>query len=156
MWCSTLVFAPALSANCSWFYFLSLVLPRCDPMLYFFLNDNESNWKYWLAVQLSCQHNHLICQEDLLNCQKSYKKNSFSHWWYTLEMFMNQMGHFGDKCWGKILKLFSWDRFVSLCLFVCVALWAHVMNNVGTILSRWVRATFLHGGLTRSIVAEAR
>lgn len=44
------------------------------PRVVFFLNDNESNWKYWLAVQLSCQHNHLICQEDLLNCQKSYKK----------------------------------------------------------------------------------
>lgn len=81
------------------------------PRVVFFLNDNESNWKYWLAVQLSCQHNHLICQEDLLNCQKSYKKNSFSHWWYTLEMFMNQMGHFWDKCWRKILKWLCPDFF---------------------------------------------
>lgn len=81
------------------------------PRVVFFLNDNESNWKYWLAVQLSCQHNHLICQEDLLNCQKSYKKNSFSQWWYTLEMFTNQMGHFWDKCWRKFLKWVSQDFF---------------------------------------------
>lgn len=45
-----------------WYYFVSSVSTIIWPQVVFFLNDNENNWKRWLAVQLSCQHKHLICQ----------------------------------------------------------------------------------------------
>lgn len=53
----------------------AFVSPDLTSTSYFyFLSDNESNRKYWLAVQLSCQHSHLLCQEKQLNCQEKKKK----------------------------------------------------------------------------------
>lgn len=59
-----------------WWGLNAFVSPELTSTSYFyFLTDNESNRKYWLAVQLSCQHSHLLCQENQLNCQEKKKKN---------------------------------------------------------------------------------